>query len=297
MTKSKHCIGIIVLIICLIPLNSFSQQDIKIWQEFTLTLKKADFPSEKLRPYYESFREPILGYLKQMREKANWREWEAAPEMHRVENKVHFIIPLTFDNETATYCLTFLDESDNWYFQHIEAITIRLDKISSLPTSEFPDVPDMTKAHMREEGRISEEVRLFNFLAKEKGKEFAFNWFKDGNGYALAARTWVPFFPLSKSFILFLCWEQSHLRGNDVTLEKLEKNEALVRMKLISFNLYKVAAHLKQQISYEDFCKIFETKWQDRAEKAGWEVKITYLDDECLFRFWKNKTVEIPSTK
>ena len=141
---------------------------------------------------------------------------------------------------------------------------------------------------MRDEGRISEMVRLFNFLSKEKGKEFAFNWFKDGNGYALAAKTWVPFFPLSKAFILFLCWEQSNLRGNEVTLEKLEESEAVVRIKSISFHLYKAAAHLKPKISFEDFRKMFETRWQDRAEKAGWKVEIKYIKDECLFRFWKN---------
>lgn len=263
------------------------KQDVRIWNEFTEKLKKADFPTEKLRPYYETLREPILGYLKEMREKANWEEWKATPEIHRVENKVHFIIPLTFDSTTATYCLTFLDEPDDWYFQHIEAITIRLDKLSSIPTSKFPDLPEAKKASMREEGRVSKMVRLFNLLAKEKGKDFAFNWFKDGRGYALAAQTWVPFFPLSKSFILFLCWEQSNLRGNEVTLEKLEKNEALVRMNLLYFYLYKVAGHLKQQISFDDYRKIFESTWQDRAEKAGWEVEIQYLEDECLFRFWK----------
>jgi hypothetical protein len=265
----------------------YSQQDIKIWGEFTSTLKASDFPSEKLRPYYESFREPILGYLKQMRKKADWEEWEATPETHRVGNKIHFIIPLTFDDETATYCFTFLDESGVWYFQHIEAITIRLDKLASIPTSKFPDLSEAKKASLREEGRVSELVRLFNFLATEKGKEFAYSWFKDGKGYALAAQTWVPFFPLSKSFVLYLCWELSNLRGNEITLEKLEENEALVRMNLIYFNLYKVAAHLKQQISKEDYYNIFEMIWQDRAEKAGWKVEFKYLDDDCLFRFWK----------
>jgi hypothetical protein len=223
-----------------------------------------------------------------MRAKANWKEWEAVPEIHQVENKIHFIIPLTFDAVTTTYCLTFLDEKDNWYFQHIEAITIRLDKLTDLPASTFPEVPEATKAHIREEGRVSEMVRLFNFLAKEKGKDFAFSWFKDGYGYALAAQTWVPFFTLAKSLILFLCWEQENLHGNDVTLEKLTEDEALVRLQLLYFHLYKVAAHLKQQISSEDYRKIFETIWQDRAEKAGWKIEIKYEGDDCLFRFWKN---------
>lgn len=287
MTKKIRIVILSCLVICIVPKILSSQQNLIIWKEFVSTLKKADFPSEKLRPYFETLREPILGYLKDMREKTDWKEWEVTPEIHRVENKVHFIIPLTFDNERATYCLTFLDESGDWYFQHIEAITIRLDKLASLPTSKFSDVAEGTKAHMREEWRTTNMVRLFNFLEKEKGKDFAFNWFKDGNGYALAARTWVPFFPLSKSFILYLCWELSNLRGNEVTLEKLENNEARVRMNLIYFNLYKVAAHLKQQISFEDFQKIFESVWQDRAGKAGWKVEFKYLDDECVFRFWK----------
>jgi len=58
-------------------------------------------------------------------------------------------------------------------------------------------------------------------------------------------------------------------------------------MELIYFGLYKVAAHLKEQISYEDYRQIFETIWQDRAQKAGWELKITYEGDKCLFHFTK----------
>ena len=87
-----------------------------------------------------------------------------------MEDKVYFIIPLTFDGETTAYCLNFLNESNVWYFQHIEGITIRLDKLLSLPTSKFPDIAEGTKAHMREEWRISNMVRLFNFLSKKREK-------------------------------------------------------------------------------------------------------------------------------
>ncbi|MCI0691655.1 hypothetical protein L0337_06555 [candidate division KSB1 bacterium] len=155
-----------------------------------------------------------------MREKASWEEWEASPEIYRVNNQVHFLISLSFDNQKGMFCFSFLSEGKNWYFQHLETITIRLDEISSLPTSKFPDLPEEQKAWMREEIRVSHQVRLFNLLAKEQGREFAFNWFKDGAGYSLAARTWVPFFPTAKAFILYLCWEQSNLLGNKVTLEK-----------------------------------------------------------------------------
>ena len=84
----------------------------------------------------------MFGFLKIMREKADWQEFESESEVHNVGKQVHYLIPLTFDGGQATYCFSFLVEDDNWYFQHLEAITIRLDKIGSLPTSKFPDLAE-----------------------------------------------------------------------------------------------------------------------------------------------------------
>jgi len=148
-------------------------KDITIWREFVAALKKGEITPDKLRPYYEEFRSPLLGYLKEMREKATWAEWEAEPEVHRVGNQVHFLIPLSFEGPSVTYVFSFLSEPDTWYFQHLEAINIRMDKVGALPTSIFPDVTEETKAHIREEAHWSREVRVFNLLAKDKGKDFA----------------------------------------------------------------------------------------------------------------------------
>jgi hypothetical protein len=112
----------------------------------------------------------------------------------------------------------------------------------------------------------------------------------DGAGYALAAKTWVPFFPSHRAFMLYLCWEQSRLRENQVILEKLTDQEAIVKLKTHFFFLYKRTGHLKEQIPFEDYRRIFETIWQDRATNAGWNLKITYEDPECLkcvFHFTK----------
>ena len=234
----KKCIIFFIInmiVISAFHSQSFCQSTLKIWNEFITTLKKGDFPSDKIRPYNESLKEPMLGYLKIMYDKANWQEFEREPEVHPVDKQIHYLIPLTFDGGKATYCFSFLVEDNNWYFQHLEAITIRLDKIGSLPTSEFPDLSEEHKSWMRKEIRISKQVRLFNLLIEEKGKEFAFNWFKDGYGYLVAARSWVPFFPPAKAFILYLCWEQSRLRGEEVSLEKLDEKEAVVRIKPIYF--------------------------------------------------------------
>lgn len=261
------------------------QDDIEIWKEFVVNLKKGGLTTDKIRPYHESFREPIRKFLAMMKEKVSWEEIEATPETHRVGDQRHYLIPLTFDDQKATYCFTFLIEGNKWYFQHIESITIRLDKMPSLPTSTFPDLPEEQKAWIREELGASEQVRLFNFLAKEKGRDFAFNWFRDGAGYFLAAKAWVPLVQAPKAFILYSCWEQANLRRNTVTLEKLDDNEAVVRMKLNYLELYTRAGHLEQQISFEDYRQIFEIIWQDRANNAGWNLQTTYEQGKCLFHF------------
>jgi hypothetical protein len=271
---------------------SDSRDDLGIWTEFVAALKKGEITAERLRPYYKEFKEPLIRFLNEMREKATWSEWEAVPEIHRLGNQVHILIPLTFDGRTGNYCFTLLRDGERWYFQHLEAINIRLDKTGTLPTSTFPDVDEDTKAHIREETHWSREIQVFNFIAKEKGKAEAFDFCLDGNGYFLAAKVWVPFVEPQKAFILYLCWEQANLLGNAVTLEKLEDNEALVRLRTLYFRLYKETAHFSQQISFEDFKHIFETTWQDRARAAGWSLVIEYKDEgyrgsECLLHFQK----------
>lgn len=162
---------------------------------------------------------------------------------------------------------------------------IPMDKLGPLPATSFPDAPAERKAWMREEIEVSDQVRLFAFLAGEKGKDFAFGWFRDGAGYALAARTWVPFVSPPKAFILYLCWEFANRRENPVTLEKLSDTEALVRVVPRWFRIYEAAAHLKPRISAEDFRRLFETIWTDRARNAGWSVELTYRGEEVVFRF------------
>lgn len=281
-----------ILIILLGPLfvpGANAQDELRIWKEFVAGLKKGEITADKIRPYHEMLKQPILDMLNKMRGMANWKEFEARPEIFLVESKVHFLIPLTFQNRRTTYCFTFLREGENWYFVQPETILVRMDKISSLPASAFPDTTEETKAWLREEIRISKDVRLFNFLVQEKGKDFAFGWFCDGYGYFLAARVHVPFLPDQKAFILYLCWEQANLRGQKVTLERLEDNEAVVRLQPFHFLLYEATAHLKPQISFEDYRKIFENIWQDRAEKAGWDLEIKYEKDDCIFKFLKHK--------
>ncbi len=258
----------------------------QVWTSFTRMLQEGNVASIRIRPYYPALRESLQRFLQNLRIKVDWNEWMAQPETHIDENQVHFLLSLTLNGDYDTYCFSFLLEDRDWYFQHVESITIRLDSLEPLPTSHFPDLPEAKKAWMREEIRISEMVHLFQWLVNEKGRSFALNWFLDGEGYALAAKTWVPFVPAYRAFILYLCWEQANLRGSSVTLFELSDTTARVLIEPLYFKLYQAAGHLKLQISFDDYSHLFEILWKDRARKAGWQVEFTYQNEkvEMLFR-------------
>jgi len=197
--------------------------------------------------------------------------------------RVHYLTSLTIDGERNDLCFTILVKDKKWYVQHLEGITIPVYEVPPLPCSSFPDLSEETKHWMRAEIQTSKDVNLWNFLCKEKGRDFAFNWFLDGAGYVLGIRAWMPFLPLHTAFVLYVCWEESVLRGNSVTLVKLDDDEALIRFyRLIYFELYK-RAHLSTQIPEEDYRKLFEVIWKNRCGEAGWNLEISYLNETIEF--------------
>jgi hypothetical protein len=266
--------------LCSLTAVSSGQEELRIWKEFTSTLRSGKMTVDKIRPYEqlgEKYKPILLGYLDSLRVQASPEDWEAVPEVIRTDNRIQYIVPWTTGNQKISYCLSFITDDSQWYFQHLEAVFIRLDKIPSLPTSQFPDVSEAQKNWAREEIYWSFVVLNFYLpIAENRGKQYALNLLKDGGGYFVGARTWVPFASPHKAFILYLCWEQGNLRGNQVTLVKLEDDEAIVRMDTHFFAIYQIAAHLKPKISPEDYKQIFETVWQDRAAKAGWKLEIQY---------------------
>lgn len=280
-------------------------QDLRIWKEFVSLLKNGTFTPDRIKPMDEDFRKPLMGFLKQMRESAHWPEWEAQPEVQRSGDKVNCIISLSFgDGPPGSYCFTFLDEKERWMFHHMEFVFIRLDKTPPPPTSEFPDTTEEQKAWDREENYWSKIVGWYGVLVPEKGKKFFFDLMRDGSGYYVWAKSRAPFLPPPKAFIVFLCWEQANLRGQNargglVRLEKLTDQDAVVRLVPFYFLLYNQAAHLKQQIGFEDYRELFETIWQDRARAAGWELRIEYKEIdgglECVFRFHRKPDPGAPA--
>jgi hypothetical protein len=265
----------------MISMPASAQDELRIWEEFVSSVKKGGITAERVRPYSPAFTVDLIRWLKMVGEEMMREERDPKPEVFRVGDQINYVIPLG----QSTFCFTILIEGGSWYFRHMENIFVRLDKVDSLPASKFPDVSEEQKAWAREEIYWSGQVRLFNLLLKEKGREFALSWFKDGAGYFMGARTWVPFVAPARAFVLYLCWDQANLRGNKVVLEKLEDSEAVLRLESpIYFALYEHTSHLKRQISFDDYRAMFEAIWKDRAANAGWNLEITYKESGCVFK-------------
>ncbi len=156
----------------------------------------------------------------------------------------------------------------------METISIRLDEIGTLPATSFPEIDDGQMAWIRAENTWTRNLQLFRMLERDKGREAAFDWFRDGEGYALSARTWVPFVSPERAFVLYLCWEQSNLQGNSVTLTKLDEREALVEIEPIYLALYARTGHFRNLVGEADYLLLYETIWQNRATASGWELEL-----------------------
>ena len=274
-----------------VPVRAQDAEALRIWKEFVSDLRAGKMENpERYRLLNSAWTDSFVGWMKSLREGVDWEKTKATPEIFRVGDEIKYVMPVWQKAEDGlrehTYCFTLILENGRWYYCHLEGITLRLDKVKNLPASEFPDVPEERKAWIRNEGETSDAIRLFNFLAKEKGKDFAYDWFKDGPGYVVAATAWVPFFPKERALVLYMCWNLANLRRENITLEKLDDKEALVRWTHpLFFEIYKRSSHLKTWISAEDYRRLFETIWQSRAAAAGWNLAISEEGGATVMRF------------
>ena len=302
MLRSALLVIATTMIVAAVCVAADQPDDLQIWHSFREALRTGRMADpERYRPLDPELRQPLMGFLEELRKTVKWEDGGPEPEVFHVGNQIHYVIPLTLQSgdstSTSTFCFTLVLEGGQWYFQHLESIFIRLDKIPAPPVSSFPDLPIERKAWMRDEFQTTKDVQLFAYLRQEKGKQFAFDWFKDGPGYAIQARTWVPFVSPARAFILYVCWDLSNLRSEPVVLEKLSDEEARLRFTPRAFALYDQTAQVKPHISLDDYRRLFEVVWLDRAESAGWNLSISYGKGECVFRFVKPDSRSRPEAK
>ena len=100
-----------------------AQEEMRIWNEFVTLWKEGKITEEKIHPYYESFKKPLIGFLQTILDESKPGELDAVPEIFRVENKVHYLLKSSAKGQKVTYCYSLILENDEWYFHHLEAIS------------------------------------------------------------------------------------------------------------------------------------------------------------------------------
>lgn len=261
----------------------------EIYSQFRVALKQGEISHDKIRPHDTAFIEPIYRLLQQMKDFNLPENVNETVEIFVVDNYFHFLVPVEINGQEEVFCFSILIDGSQWFFNHMETITIRLDQVSP-PTSNFPDISDDKKFWILEEIYWSKLLNIYNQIVTTKSKQNSIDLlFKDGEGYFLEAKTWVPYLEPWKAFILYLCWEQKNLRGSLVELKELNNRNAHICLEPVFLKLYNQSAHFQLLIDKETYLMIFETIWQDRAKHAGWELEIEYLGEHaCKLYFSRN---------
>jgi hypothetical protein len=215
-----------------------AQSTDSLWSEFLGSLYKGEMTADRLRPLTPSLTGPLLGYLQTIRTSVPRESLPDHPESHSVGEYIHYIVPIVDRTDTSIFCFTLMIDRSGWYFRHLENILLRLDTLSHFPVSSYPTIPETQKAWMREEKYWSQIVHLYTMFKKDGGPPRALEMFRDGAGYFLEAKSWVPLVAPERAFILYLAWEQSQLRGGNVTITHLDDSTASIDATPFFFQLY-----------------------------------------------------------
>jgi hypothetical protein len=252
-------------------------EEMTAWREFKQLLQVNHMTRQKLRPYHEALAEPMLSFIE--REKEIIANAEPLKTL-RTSETLHYFVTLG----NGLTCFSFVEQKGARFLSHIEGVLVPLEQAEA-PGPVLRNSLERKAIRQTLELETSNHLRMFQLLSHEKGTQAAREWFTDGDGYFLMARTWAPYLMPRKAFILYLCREQSNLTGNEATIERMDDDCAVVRFLPMYLDMYRTAGHLRQQISYEDYTGLFEAIWRDRAEKAGWRLEIGYGEETCVFSF------------
>lgn len=187
------------------------------------------------------------------------------------------------------YRFHFVREDSRYRLAFMECITLPVDDITELPYSAYKPLPDK-EHHIRCEKEILRTVYFYNKFKALLGREEAVKIFFDGNGEAVGARSWVPFYSDRLAFIAYEAWMESRINGETVILDEFSEERCVLRFRSHSWlRMYRVT-HLSTQITYEEYMGLFEAIWRDRAEKSGWTVSFTYDGEDTVLAFGRADT-------
>lgn len=176
------------------------------------------------------------------------------------------------------YRFDFLSDGTAWKLAFIECITLPISDIDDLPYTKFIPL-EGKEFHIRREKEISRLVYFYLKFKELVGKENALALLHDGDGEFICARSWVPFYSDSLSYIAYSAWYESRIHGENVVIKEFrpEKCEVMIYDHIWK-SMYCTAGHLKSVIEYPEYMELFESIWKNRATSAGWKIQFVYTD-------------------
>jgi hypothetical protein len=250
-----------------------------IWKEFIEklchdSLKECDL-NDEMSPFLFSF---LCG-----KDAQNRREIFINAPVNMIDGEFRKSIFLSCPDDE--YRFDFEVNKEKWKLCYIECITLPLSNINNFPYDSF--IPLSGKENwIKAEKSISKMIYFFCKLRKIFNFDEALLWLNDGAGEFLCARSWVPFYKDSKSFILYSSWIENRINGENVSVEIFSDEKCVMRFKQhLWFKIYHATGHFRTQLSFDDYKKIFESIWQDRAFHSGWNIMFEYEGYDTILTF------------
>lgn len=245
-----------------------------IWETFQAKLKCDTLTASDFTAEMGKFLQPLLcGERSALRRQ---KFLDSSYDIYERSGKISVISHCADDD----YRFDFLLDGTAWRLAFIECITLPISDIDALPYTKFIPL-EGKEFHIRREKEISRLVYFYLKFKELVGKENALALLHDGDGEFICARSWVPFYEDSLSYIAYSAWYESRIHGENVVIKEFrpEKCEVMIYDHIWK-SMYFTAGHLKSMIGYAEYMELFEAIWKDRAKSAGWEIAFGYTD-EC----------------
>lgn len=251
----------------------------QVWTEFCLKMRH-----DKLEP--EDFTAEMQPFLSALlcgsgAEKRREKFLSVPYEVLDGSAKQSVILHCTDDD----YRLDFVQAGNTWKLSFIECITLPVADIVSLPYADFKELPEK-EGQIRMEKEISRLVFLYNRFKELQGKQRTLEMLCDGKGESLCAKSWVPFYSDSLSYIAYAAWMERRIHGEQVEIIRFDKKCSCLRFcRHFWRRMYTMTGHIREMIGYEEYMGIFEAIWRDRASENGWLLEINYYDEDTELIF------------
>ena len=173
----------------------------------------------------------------------------------------------------------FIVDDERWRIYWVEQMTLPIKKVAPLPFDDFPALDTIAEGFALADVYYTQKALMFVRLKKSEGIDAALSFFEDNVGSNSGA--WLPYFREPKALVVALCWVETRLNHERVSIESFSDTECIVRYHgHVWFRHYKASTHMRTIISEDDHRRLFEHVWRHRASQGRWTTRFEYEGED-----------------